>query len=107
MSRQINKEAFQALYKTARDSHEEAVASSPLFSRTSKRVQDAFQDTFGKATNAAEVVAKKAKLKFKVHYKSITAPIGLFHGGLRYFRHLWLILPTKYLVKKGDLAWHS
>ena len=69
MSNKVNKEAFQALYKTARDSHEEAVTSSPLFSRASKRVHDAFQDTFGKATNAAEVVAKKAKLKFKVFDK--------------------------------------
>ena len=55
MSNKVNKDAFLALYKTARESHEEAVGSSPLLSRTSKRVQDAFQDTFGKASNAAEV----------------------------------------------------
>ena len=69
MNNKINKDTFQALFKTARESHEEALASSPLFNRTSKRVQDAFQDTFGKASNAAEVVAKKAKLTFKVFEK--------------------------------------
>ena len=65
-TKKISTAIFQDLHKTAKESSDQAEASSPLLNRASKRVHDAFVETLGKATNAAETVAQKAKLKFRV-----------------------------------------
>ena len=52
----VNIELFENLLKTAKNSTDKAVASSPLVTRASKKVQDALKDTLAKTAHAAEEV---------------------------------------------------
>ena len=66
MENKVTAKHVNDLIQIAKKSSEEAIASSSLVTRASKKVQDALQDTLGKTSHAAEVVAQKVKLNFKV-----------------------------------------
>ena len=66
MQNNLNIALFENLLKSAKKSTDEAIASSPLVTRASKKVQDALHEALAKSANAAEIVGQKVKLRFSV-----------------------------------------
>ena len=62
----MDTKVFEDLHSTLKKSSDEAKASEPLFTRNTKKLQKTLEEYLGKATNAAEVVAQKAKLNFRI-----------------------------------------
>ena len=66
MENKISHDLFDKLLDTAKKSTVDALASSPLATRASKKLQDALKEALANTSQAVEIVNQKVKLKFNI-----------------------------------------